>query len=58
VILVWDEWKKKTFGRGFNWSQGFRVFRSTPIDSEVEYLLTFFERMWNTAVDFGPTAPF
>jgi hypothetical protein len=58
VILVWDKWIPKTFGTGWNWSRGVRVFRAASLDPDVAYLLKFYERAWAMGVDLGPTAPF
>ena len=58
IILVWDKWRKKTFGNGLDWSRDFRVFRSPLIDPDIAYLLNFYERAWTMEFDLGPSAPF
>lgn len=58
VVLVWDSWKPKTFGSGWNWTRRWQKFLSPAADPIIQHLFGFYERAWNAPIDIGPTAPF
>lgn len=58
VVLVWDVWRPKTFGNGWEWSRGVRMFRSDSQDPIVAGLMDFYDRAWKMPQDLGPNAPF